>query len=221
MATAVPEGVNFSGCLQGIESCCLTWAQLSCLLDLSAGACISYKRWQPQNHYIQCKTWCSCGVADPFRLLSFGFPIYWMGFFKRFADSGNRMEVSSLACMSSRKPWVSLWPSFALVKKRKFETCIQVCACCLCLQPSQRGVLGQGGSVRGASAGLDRAQAIGDDHCAATSSVELKQVRADSNVHHSSHLPSVCESEPYYLFSILCWKSLELFIYAAVDTPGP
>lgn len=57
-------------------------------------------------------------------------------------------------------------------------------------------MLGQGGSVCGASAGLDPAQAIDDDNSAAMSSVELKQVRADSNTHHSSHLPSVCESEP-------------------------
>lgn len=56
--------------------------------------------------------------------------------------------------------------------------------------------MGQGGSVCGASAGLDRAQAIDDGNCAATSSVELKQVRADSQVHHSGHSPSVCESEP-------------------------
>ncbi|KAF2977700.1 hypothetical protein EK904_007668 [Melospiza melodia maxima] len=43
------------------------------------------------------------------------------------------------------------------------------------VRPSQRGVLGQGGSVCGASAGLVPAQAIDDDHSAATSSVELRQ----------------------------------------------
>jgi len=29
MATVVPEGVHSSGCLQGTESCCLTWLQLN------------------------------------------------------------------------------------------------------------------------------------------------------------------------------------------------
>lgn len=51
------------------------------------------------------------------------------------------------------------------------------------------------------SAGLGHAEgglalAIDDNKCVATGQTELKQVRADSMVHHSSHLPSMCESEP-------------------------
>lgn len=46
MATAVPEGVHFSGCLQGTESYCPTWAQLSHLPDALAGTSALYKKGQ-------------------------------------------------------------------------------------------------------------------------------------------------------------------------------
>lgn len=124
MATAVPEGVNFSGCLQGIESCCLTWAQLSPLLGISAGARICYKRWQSTKSGIiisnvklavpvvwQTPSTCwvlvspSTGWVSPKDLLALAI----------------RLNFLVMLSCPLRKPLVSPWPSSPLLKEEIWD----------------------------------------------------------------------------------------------------
>lgn len=178
MATAVPEGVNFSGCLQGIQSCCLTWAQLSPLLSVSAGAHICYKRRQTTKSGIITS---NVNLAIPVAWQTsstcwvLGSPCIGWAFPKDLLALAIQLNFLVMPTCPSRKGLVSLWPSSPLLKQRRFEICIQVCACCLYSAAFPRRCVGARCSVCGASAG-HRAQAIDDDNSAGTSSVELKQV---------------------------------------------
>lgn len=139
----IPELINdrcssrgslfFSGCLQGIESCALTWAPLRCWLHALVGTSALYKRWQAAKPGVVLfgvkvgvpVAWQSpptlwvvvsppVGWASPKDLLSQQIQLFFFFFYLHHSFPA--------------RPWGNpLWLSSPLLNQRKLGNYIQVC----------------------------------------------------------------------------------------------